>query len=163
MVQKKILLALAMKAAHRLRNKVLYTGCVSISLCTTDGIRITRKSKISATHNVFSILHFVDLLWEELMHNIAQNAPHNDIRIKKISICLYKLSKETDLTKDLFIHTYKTSPSNKTLALSEALESLQNKYKKQVVALGMPPETATGYVGTKIAFSRIPEQQEFWY
>ncbi len=159
---KNILRTLTVKTSHRLRHKGLYTKCVSISLRTTNGIRLMRKVKTPATQDIFSILHYIDLLWRDLMCDIAQNTYHHNTKIKKVSVCLHKLSNKASLTKDLFIHTYKTSSPDKTLALSEALEHLQKKYQKQVVTLGLPPKTAAGYVGTKIAFSRIPEQQEFW-
>ena len=159
---KNILCALTVKAAHRLRHKELYAGGVSIFLRTTDGTKLLRDAQIPATEDIFTILHFVDLLWMGLMRDIAKNSyPHNTA-IKKVSVCLHKLSEKHALTEDMFIHTYEHGHPDKTLALSSALENLQKKYKKQVVSLGMPPKTAAGYVGTKIAFSRIPDQQEFW-
>ena len=159
---KNILRALTVKAAHRLRNKGLYAGSVSISLRTTEGIKLSQKSQISATEDIFTILHFVDLQWRELMQNIALSTYPHRAKIKKVSVCLHKLSKKGVLTEDMFVHTYEHNHPDKTLALSSALETLQKKYKKQVVSLGLPPKTAAGYVGTKIAFSYIPDQQEFW-
>ena len=42
------------------------------------------------------------------------------------------------------------------------MDKLQNKYHKETVWLGVTPKTMSGHVGTKIAFSRIPDQAEFW-
>jgi len=163
-----ILRSLTTKASHRLRYKKLYTERISISLRTIHGQKFTKEIGIPATQNSFSIIHYVDTLWTTLMRNVAHNyntpSYGNVIKFKKVSVCLYKLSEETSLTKDLFAHTddLEANDLEKTLSLSCALEHLQEKYKKPVVTLGMPPKTTAGYVGTKIAFSRIPEEREFW-
>lgn len=47
-------------------------------------------------------------------------------------------------------------------ALTRALDRLQDKYQRETVSLGLPPKTLAGYVGTKIAFSRVPDREEFW-
>ena len=46
--------------------------------------------------------------------------------------------------------------------LSAALDHLQEKYKRETVWMGTIPQTLAGHVGTKIAFSRVPEKEEFW-
>ena len=157
-----ILRALTLKASYRLRHKGFYTACIAISLRTIYGVKLAKDIAIPATQDPFLILGYIDMLWLALMRMLAQDCHHSAIKIKKISVCFYKLSEKTALSGDLFIHTYKPNVLEKNIALSHALEHLQEKYKKAVVTLGMPPNTTAGYVGTKIAFSRIPEKQEFW-
>jgi DNA polymerase-4 len=46
-------------------------------------------------------------------------------------------------------------------SLSRALEALNKKYHKDAVSIGIIPKTLSGHVGTKIAFSRVPDMDEF--
>jgi DNA polymerase-4 len=41
------------------------------------------------------------------------------------------------------------------------MDGLNEKYGSETIRLGISPKTAAGYIGTKIAFNRIPDQSEF--
>ena len=41
------------------------------------------------------------------------------------------------------------------------MDSINEKYGAESIKLGPSPQTSAGYVGTKIAFSRIPDIEEF--
>ena len=45
--------------------------------------------------------------------------------------------------------------------LSGAMDTINQKFGSNTVNLGMCPKTSAGYVGTKIAFTRVPEADEF--
>lgn len=46
-------------------------------------------------------------------------------------------------------------------ALSRALDSINRRYGRDTVTLGVQPRITVNYVGAKIAFTRIPEREEF--
>lgn len=86
------------------------------------------------------------------------------ITFKKVSVVLHGLRRKEEITDDLLntqrhAHLHRLQ---KREALANALDTLQNKYQKETVSLGVPPKTLAGHVGTKIAFSRVPDQEEFW-
>lgn len=159
-----ILRSLAMKAAYRLRHKSLHTRSVSISLHLKSGGKMSAETTISATQDPFVMLQHIDSMWGKLLGNIT--GPGSDFmatpKIKKISISLNKLVARDEITEDFFANSSSLISPQKTLALAKALETLQEKYKKPVVSLGVPPTMASEFTGTKIAFSRIPEKEEFW-
>ena len=41
------------------------------------------------------------------------------------------------------------------------MDVLNKKYGGNTVNIGTCPKTSSGYVGTKVAFTRIPELEEF--
>jgi DNA polymerase-4 len=50
---------------------------------------------------------------------------------------------------------------SKRESLTAAIEALNKKYHRDAVSLGIVPQTLAGHVGTKIAFSRVPDREEF--
>ena len=95
---------------------------------------------------------------------IAARQTFPKIGIKKVSIILHRLSEAHDVTEDLF---EKLLPHQKTMRdkherLSRAIDALRQKYQQDVVHVGLKPVTNSGDVGTKIAFARVPDEEEFW-
>ena len=77
----------------------------------------------------------------------------------KVSISLNDLEYQNRTTPDLFDDYQPRQKLNG--ALSDAIDNLNKTYGAQTVTIGTPPKTSAGYVGTKIAFNRIPEREEF--
>ncbi len=163
---KQILRKLTIKASHRLRNKTFHTRTISVSLRTKSGIKLSKKLPIQATQDPFTLLEYVDALWAEMIHYAERNHDpfHGALKIKKVSVVFFNLITANMVTDDMFLSSAETSRavSVKNESLTQALEILQNKYQKEVVSLGTPPKTSAGYVGTKIAFARVPDTKEFW-
>ena len=163
---KQILRKLTVKASHRLRNKKLHTRTISVSLRTKSGVKFSKQLPIQATQDPFTLLEYVDALWAQMIHYAERNHDpfHGALKIKKVSVVFFNLITANMVTDDMFLSSAETSRavSVKNESLTQALESLQNKYQKEVVSLGIPLKTAAGYVGTKIAFARVPDTKEFW-
>jgi DNA polymerase-4 len=45
--------------------------------------------------------------------------------------------------------------------MSRALDAINQKYGRDSVSIGMLPAQGRSFSGTKIAFTRIPDKQEF--
>ncbi len=151
------------KATYRLRRKDFYASTLSLSVRTTDKRKWRRTIRLSApAHDPFTFLQNLDTLWNEMMHNLNTFGPPPTF--KKVSTLLMDLCTKDDITGDLLDENYeeRLKTLSKREALSNALDKLQNKYQKETVWLGTTPKTLSGYVGTKIAFSRVPEEEEFW-
>lgn len=158
-----IMRKLAMKAASRLRNKGYFTRTIYVSARTKCGLKWGDSLTIPATQDPFTLLGHVDVLWEEMMRTIRAHSTEH-ITIKKVAVIYHNLVKPDMITDDLFLSqvAQDAQKTQQTESLSQALDDLRTKYQKDVVSVGLCPKTSAGYVGTKIAFSRVPDIEEFW-
>jgi len=152
---------LLVKATYRLRRKEYYAKIVSLGLRIVDGPKWRMEAKISPACDPFTFLQTLEALWEQAMIDLHG---YPNLKFKKVSVLLTGLCRKEDITDDLF---EKPDPAThirrqKQEALALALDSLQTRYQKETVCLGVAPKTAAGHVGTKIAFSRVPDREEFW-
>lgn len=144
---------LLVKAACRLRRKGYYAGTLYFSARIVDGPRWGDEIRLPPARDPFTFLQALDQLWERMM---AVAAPS---RLKKISVVLSGLKAAPDMSHDLF---ESGSPQlRRREALTAALDKLQDKYRREMVSLGVTPKTLAGHVGTKIAFTRVPDREEF--
>lgn len=149
---------LLVKAAYRLRAQNLYAGTLSLGVTTVTNEKWRREISIpTPAQDSFTLLKFLEELWDVMRLYFS-----NDIRLKKISTLLINLTEPQDVSTDLFDFNFDHQKMDRRNALTQALDSLQKKYKKEVVCLGVTPQTQTGHVGTKIAFNRVPQEEEFW-
>ena len=151
------------KATYRLRRKDFYASTLSLGVRTCDKRKWRRQIQLSApAHDPFTFMQNLDTLWNEMMQDKQRDGPPPIF--KKVSTLLLGLRKREEITGDLLDESYAQTVEtlNKREALSNALDTLQDKYKQETVWLGTTPKTLSGYVGTKIAFSRVPEEEEFW-
>lgn len=152
------------KATMRLRRKNYFAGSLSLSARTTTNQKWRREIRLpNPAQDPFTFLEHLDTLWFEMMSEFKDfyaPPPH----FKKVSTILNNLRYADEITGDMMVQSYRENlrTLKKREALASALDSLQNKYQKETVTLGTPPKTLSGYVGTKIAFSRVPETEEFW-
>lgn len=153
-VARLVLRRLTVKAATRLRRMNLYAARVHIALKTTDGEYGESAIKISPTHDNFIMLTAMDSLWDEIMLTLKP------FRLKKVSVTFFDLYETKDITDDLF-ESLKTKTQKPLSALDHALDTLNQKYGAETVRIGLSPQTSAGFVGTKIAFNRIPDMEEF--
>lgn len=157
---------LAFRAAQRLADKGFLARRIRLSARTPYGLKWSRDLGIAPTNTALTLLEYLGYLWEHLMADImATHSPEfGRIKLKSVSVIYSDLIAPNLVTNDLFLHADKAlhEKQNRKAALQEAITSLQHKYQKDVVSFGITPKTSAGYVGTKIAFSRVPKQEEFW-
>lgn len=120
-------------------------------------------------------LKTIDLMWAKMIRDLR---PH---RLKKISVAMFDLYQAQERMRDLFEdmpiigdqsdqsggqHTASLlrgpQAEEKSLALSEVMDQINAKYGAETLQIGISPKTQAGYVGTKIAFHRIPQMEEFY-
>lgn len=157
---------LLFKAAMRLRRKEFHASALSLSARLLDGRRWAADMKFFAAQDFFTFMQHLDDMWAQMtMECFGRTPDHMPRRMlfKKVSVILHGLQKDGAITGDLF-HT-EIAETKQTMAkreaLSNAIASLNKKYHNDAVSLGIVPKTLAGHVGTKIAFSRIPDLEEF--
>ena len=94
----------------------------------------------------------------------AHSPEYGRLKLKSVSVIYSDLIAPHLATDDLLsFHDAKAQEKqSKHKGLQDAITTLQHKYQKDIVSFGITPKTSAGYVGTKIAFSRVPEKEEFW-
>lgn len=158
---------LLVKAALRLRRKGFYARRLSFSARLCDGRRWQGEADFPAAHDPFTFLEHLNVLWGRMLDEcfVHPRAPAfaNKTLFKKVSVVLHGLQKNDVITNDLFETgvVENRQARDKRERLVGALDHLQDKYKREIVSLGVTPQTLAGHVGTKIAFSRVPDQAEF--
>lgn len=158
---------LLVKAAYRLRRKGYYAGALSFSIRLLDGRRWEGSRRFPAAHDPFTFLQHLDALWDDMDRDYFGSSLHRAGRrplFKKVSVILHHLQEDGQITDDLFDTglAQQRRVLGRREKLSAALDTLQQKYQRETVWLGVVPQTLAGHVGTKIAFSRVPDREEFW-
>ena len=155
------------KATYRLRRQGYFAQTLSLGVRTAEGQRERRwRNEIRLSNpaqDPFTFLENLDMLWDQMLRDLShQYAP--PVKFKKVSTLLMGLQHAQDITGDMMVERYEKNLQTlqKRESLATALDKLQSKYKCEAVTLGTPPKTLAGYVGTKIAFSRVPDKEEFW-
>lgn len=167
------------KATGRLRDANLYAGILSLGVSVqlphdgssgyqshtkTPVLRWRGEIRLSPCNDPFTFMAQLDVLWDDMRAYFAHtyNLPHP--RFKKVSTLLLSLREKEQITGDLFDQPIpeEREKTIKNEALASAIEKLRKRYEKEVITLGVPPKTLAGYVGTKIAFNRVPDETEFW-
>lgn len=156
------------KASNRLRKKNLYARQLSFKVRFIDGRSWGATKSFPALQDPFSLLQHLKELWEDMIIDCQLTQIPSTSRkmiFKKVSTLLHGLTEESIITDDLFEQRLPEikERQEKRESLTRALDALQKKYKHEQVTLGMNPKTIAGHVGTKIAFSRVPDKEEFEY
>lgn len=151
---------LTVKCASRLRRMEYHAAHVSLSVRIENGPRLGAQLPASAADDNFTFLAHLETLWTAMLQQVGHK------RIKKVSVTLSglvengKLHHQGDLFADqASADTQKTR--QKHSKISEAMDRLNKKFGKDTVSLGMLPEAGRSFSGTKIAFTRIPDMEEF--
>ena len=158
------------KATQRLRRKAYFARALCLKVRTIHHLRWVGEIRMPPARDPFTFLQNLDQLWSDMLcyfykHHYSSSAIGRDqLRFKKVSVVLHHLGQHDSFSYDLFetCHHEHLEVIRQRDALTQALDTLNQKYKKETVTLGLPPKTLAGHVGTKIAFSRVPEQEEFW-
>lgn len=156
-MSKQIARRLTIKAAQRLRRYGLLATRFSLSARTTEGEKWFAETRIPASCDNLTFIRQMNALWDQMLGELKP------WRLKKVSVIMHGLSKPEAITGDLFTHASPTQQwKNQTsIKLSESMDKLNKKYGANTLHFGICPQTLSEYVGTKIAFARIPEREEF--
>lgn len=148
---------LMMKAASRLRRLEYTADSIILSLRSEKGERLAAEARCCRVQDSFTFLALLAGLWEKLL------AGKGAIRVKKISITLHRLKPENTPQAELFsmIPEAEDKRRQKYERASRAMDTLNHRYGRDTVLLGMMPSQGRSFSGTKVAFTRIPDLEEF--
>lgn len=150
--------ALLLKATKRLRRYGLSAKTLSISTRPLDGPRLETAMAFPATQDSFIFLEAFEEMWSRILKHC-----HPRTRLKKISVNLFGLEIANTTQMSLFEYltprTYQRTQKREQLWSS--IDNLNTRFGINTVSLASEHDVGAKYLGTKIAFTRIPETEEF--
>lgn len=152
-----VLRRLTLKAAARLRRKGYQCTMIAIMVRQEDGGKWKGVRPCLPTQDNFTILHVVRGLWQEMLGSLDYQA--GAVRFKQVSVTFLALEPVAEMQYSLLPMMEKQKPQSSTL--NQAMDHLNEKYQKQIVTLASNMAPQVKDMGTKIAFTRIPEIAEF--
>ncbi len=148
---------LMIKTAARLRRMKMNTRQLSLSARTEDGYRFATETSFQPVQDSFTLLGLLDDLWQRIAPQLRGK------RLKKVSITVSDLSDEQYTQNDLFDtvpHAEKTQ-KDKFARIFEAMDELNHKFGRDTIMPGLLKDQSRNFSGTKVAFTRIPDMEEF--
>ncbi len=148
---------LTTKAAARLRRQEFHARHFVLGVRTTDGQKWAKQLSFPSSQDNFTFLEKLDQLWSLMITELRPQT------LLKVSTTLHGLESVGNRTPDLFEDCLDENKKKKTqnTRLTALMDELNKRYGAETINLGISPETKSGHVGTKIAFSRIPDTAEF--
>jgi DNA polymerase-4 len=155
---KSVAMRLTCKAASRLRRLGYYATKFYFSVRTTEGKRIAYEKHFYRSNDNFTLLANLYEIWAKML------SEHSVYKIKKISVTFFGLV-EKNLAQDdmlILLDSEHSQRQKKHESLSEAMDKLNAKFGRDSIVIGEVPQKLQKFSGTKIAFTRIPDMEEFW-
>ena len=149
---------LMVRAASRMRRMGYWAAEASASTRFVCGGGWGERMAMPLTQDSFTMTRAIDAMWQKLV------ACHGRRPIKQVSVVLSKLTREGDITLDLFdpLPGLEAKRHRKRILLSHSLDGLSRRYGRDTVTYGIQPPIEAEFISTKIAFTRIPEREEFY-
>jgi DNA polymerase-4 len=148
---------LMLKAASRLRRMDYYASALSLSIRLESGPRLKDSLRCYRAQDSMTFLTLLDRLWDKFV------AESRGSRIKKVSVTLHELQPASSVQPELFdaVSDVEAKAQGRAEKLSQAMDTINQRFGRDSVLLGMLPSQGREVSGTKIAFTRIPESEEF--
>jgi len=146
---------LTLKAASRLRRMDYQTRRLSLG-GRFDGEqgRWHGERRFAATADSFFLSQAFERVWARKIGQL----PGPAVRIKRVGVTLHGLVAEGAVARDPF-DTAAAAAGREELC--RRIDALNAKYGRDSVSIGVTADFTAPYTGAKIAFSRIPDTEEF--
>lgn len=110
---------------------------------------------VAPTQDTFALLAALDALWRKVEPELEAG------RLSYVGVGVHGLKALAAFEADLFDIGPDQGGDAPSLRLSQALDALNKRYGKDTVSIG-PKAGLPEYIGAKIAFTRIPDEADFW-
>ena len=148
---------LTLKAASRLRRMGYYASSLHLAARIENGTRYEVAKQCYRAQDSMTFLHLLDNAWDTIIRETG------NARIKKVSVSFYGLTAAADIQPELFaeLPNIDLKERIKSEKMSKALDHINHRFGRDSVLVGMLPSQGKSFSGTKIAFTRIPDVEEF--
>jgi DNA polymerase-4 len=148
---------LLLKAVSRMRRLGYAAGVLTLSIRIEKGERLEVELKFRPFSDHVHLQQQFEVGWQRLMQAVTRPRA----RIKKISVTLHGLVPQDAVHPDLFDDACVREENAKHQRLSDAMDVLNRRYGRGTVTTASTLGRPVTVTGTKIAFSRIPDKEEF--
>jgi DNA polymerase-4 len=149
-----VLRRLLLKAASRLRRAGHRATEMSVSVRVEDGPRCQAHERFGPVSDSIELIAVLQRLWDKIMRQARWQ------RVKKVAVTLNGLESLTQPQQlDLFSGGQDTR--HRRESLSRVLDAINKKHGRDAIVIGFTPDTVRTFSGSKIAFNRIPDREEF--
>ena len=145
---------LATKAARRLRRAGYYCGGLWLWLSVAGG-EWSETHKLPIVHDDQAVLAGLKLVWRQF-----QRAYPRGTKVFRVGVTLVDITPADARQLDFLLNDDRSR--RRWESASTAIDSLNTRYGKTVLSLGMWRPPAGGHVGGKISYTRIPTAEDFW-
>jgi DNA polymerase IV len=134
-----------------------YARAMSFSAQLENDLRVHAEGRFYRAQDNKTFLDLLNNLWSQ---GFKQSS---GVRVRKVSITLSELVAATNLQADLFASAADVDPTarSKSEKLSRAMDEINHRFGRDSVLIGMTPSQGRSFSGSKIAFTRIPDVDEF--
>lgn len=147
---------LMLKAASRLRRMHYRATHLHLSVRTEDGPRFEAQAKFEPACDSIVLARVLAELWPRVMRQARWQ------RVRKVSVGLFGLEADARPRQlELFSPLIDEETRARREQLSRILDRINQKRGRDSVVIGFTPDTVRTFSGTKIAFTRIPDREEF--
>jgi DNA polymerase IV len=151
---------LTLKACSRMRRMGYHATVFGFSARLEDGRRLRAEARCLPAQDSKTFLDMLLSFWS------SQIPKKPGALVKKISVVLYGLVENVAVQRDLFpslnadLHFASVNVERRN-RLSHALDRINHRFGRESALIGMLPSQGRSFSGSKIAFTRIPDREEF--
>ncbi len=130
---------------------------MSFSAQLENDTRVHAEERFHRAQDNKTFLDLLNGLWTQALRQSG------GVRIRTVSVTLSDLVAATDLQPDLFANLpdVDLAARGKSEKLSRAMDKINHRFGRDSIVIGMTPSQGESFSGTKIAFTRIPDVDEF--
>ncbi len=159
---------LLLKAASRLRRLGCYATRLDLGARIDHGPRVEFGARFEPVCDNFALLEALAGLWNTLREKTSA------ARFKQVSVTLHGLVPEEELRQ---LHLFNGATADPTVPaasspaeqarrklrerLSEAMETVNRRFGRDAVTVGVMPGSVKDFTGAKVAFNRVPDRRDF--
>ena len=151
---KNIARLLLIKAGRRLRREKYYASGFWLYLSVRSG-SWSQTLSMPAVNDDRAILAALETLWARARVDL-----HPRVTVFRVHVTLVDLTNADSRQIDMLLND--DAERQKCEAITQAMDSLNSRYSKTVVSLGLWNPPKGGNVGGKISYTRIPTADDFW-
>lgn len=158
-IAEQVLRRLVLKAASRLRRMGYYATAMDAAVRLEKGPRLSVGTRFQPACDSPALLTVFNGLWAQMLE-----AMDGGRRCKKVGVVLSGLVPAESLRQlELFggATAQESARVQRRERASRAMDALNGKFGRDTVTIGLRPDEARGFTGTKVAFNRVPDLDEF--
>jgi len=146
---------LTTKAARRLRADGFWAQKLSVSLKDAHRHKYRMERQFPPARDDYTFQREMTYAFESLI------CAHGQRQIRSVYVMLHGLCKDGGVIDDLFTSARREKTRQKHEAICDLMDKMNSRYGAAYLNIGPQPVIPGGYVGGKIAFGRVPTQEDF--